>query len=142
MKQAEQVLAFMKAMNQETPTRIFLPQSSIQDLRIKLIEEELEELKEATNNNNLVEVADALVDILYVTLGAFVAYGFSPQQVETLFQAVHDNNMTKLGPDGKAIYNEFGKVIKPEGYTPVNLSSIIMEDWLIKQGSSTEPKVK
>lgn len=129
MKAAEQVRAFMKAMGHEVPNEITMPGEPQRQLGYNLIAEELEELKsEALNENDpvdMVEVADALVDILYTTLWNFNRYGFTPEQVEHLFNEVHANNMTKLGPDGKAIYNEHGKVMKPEGYKKVDLRSII-----------------
>lgn len=128
MKAAEQVRAFMQAMGHEVPNEITLPGEDQRGLGYKLIAEELEELKaEAFDNDvvDIVEIADALIDILYTTYWNLNRYGFKPDQVERLFNEVHNNNMTKLGPDGKAIYNEHGKVMKPEGYKPVDLRSII-----------------
>lgn len=131
MKAAKQVREFMLAMGHEVPNEITMPGEPQRQLGYKLIAEELEELKsEALSENgpiDMVEVADALVDILYTTLWNFNRYGFTPEQVEHLFNEVHANNMTKLGPDGKAIYNEHGKVMKPEGYKKVDLRSIITQ---------------
>ena len=91
-------------------------------LRIDLIKEELKELTEAMKNNDLLEVADALTDILYVTYGAGHAFGID---LDKCFDEVQKSNMSKLGKDGKPIFNEFGKVMKGPDYFKPNLSKFI-----------------
>lgn len=95
-KQHKQVNEFMKVMGQEMPEQPTIPLPPIQHLRYNLIDEENIELRGAADNNDIVEVADALCDLLYVTLGAFTAYGFSPELVEELFDEVQRSNMSKL----------------------------------------------
>ena len=94
----------------------------LDNLRINLINEELEEFKEAIKNNDLKEVADALTDILYVTYGAGHAFGVD---LDKCFEEVQNSNMSKLGEDGKPIYNEAGKVMKGPNYFKPNLSKFI-----------------
>ena len=94
----------------------------INQLRISLLEEELNELKDAIDKKDLVEVADALTDILYVTYGAGHAFGID---LDKCFEEVQKSNMSKLGEDGKPIYNEFGKVMKGPNYFKPDLSKFI-----------------
>ena len=96
----------------------------INKLRISLIQEELDELKEAMTKNDLLEVADALTDLLYVTYGAGHAFGID---LDKCFNEVQNSNMSKLGEDGKPIYNEFGKVMKGPKYFKPNLDKFINE---------------
>ena len=109
MTNFEKVGIFMKTFGQELKTKSELSTEKINKLRISLIEEELDELKLAIKENNIKEVADALTDILYVTYGAGHAFGIN---LDKCFEEVQNSNMSKLGNDGKPIYNEHGKVMK------------------------------
>ena len=109
----------MKTFGQEVKTKPSLSSEKINNLRISLINEELEEFKEAIKNNDIKEVADALTDILYVTYGAGHAFGVD---LDKCFDEVQNSNMSKLGDDGKPIYNEAGKVMKGPNYFKPNLS--------------------
>ena len=122
MTNFEKVGTFMKTFGQEVKKNPSLSSNKINKLRIDLIEEELKELKEAMNNNDLLEVADALTDILYVTYGAGHAFGIN---LDECFKEVHRSNMSKLSEEGKPIYNEFGKVMKGPNYSPPDLKKII-----------------
>ncbi len=113
MTNFEKVRLFMKTFGQEVKTNPSLSTKKINDLRISLINEELDEFREAINNNNIKEVADALTDILYVTYGAGHAFGID---LDKCFEEVQRSNMSKLGKDGKPIYNEHGKVMKGPDY--------------------------
>jgi len=104
--------------------RPILPEDHIQKLRFDLIEEELDELKLGMDNQNLIEVADALTDLLYVIYGAGQAFGID---LDECFQEVHCSNMSKLGEDGRPIKREDGKVLKPDTYFPPNLKDILYE---------------
>ena len=107
---------FMKTFGQEIKTKPGLSTEKINKLRVSLINEELEEFKEAIKNNDLKEVADALTDILYVTYGAGHAFGIN---LDKCFDEVQQSNMSKLGDDGKPIYNNKGKVMKgPNDFKP------------------------
>ena len=109
---------FMKTFGQEVKNKPSLSTEKINQLRISLIQEELSELKEAMDNKDLLEVADALTDLLYVTYGAGHAFGID---LDKCFDEVQNSNMSKLGEDGKPIYNEFGKVMKGPNYFKPNL---------------------
>ena len=113
MTNFEKVRLFMKTFGQEVKTNPSLSTNKINDLRISLINEELDEFREAINKNNIKEVADALTDILYVTYGAGHAFGID---LDKCFEEVQRSNMSKLGKDGKPIYNEYGKVMKGPDY--------------------------
>ena len=113
---------FMKTFGQELKTKSELSTEKINKLRISLIEEELEELKLAIKDNNIKEVADALTDILYVTYGAGHAFGIN---LDKCFEEVQNSNMSKLGDDGKPIYNENGKVMKGPSYFKPDLNKFI-----------------
>ena len=113
---------FMKTFNQEVKVSSSLGTEKINSLRISLISEELEELKQAISEKNLTEVADALTDILYVTYGAGHAFGID---LDKCFDEVQNSNMSKLGKDGKPIFNEFGKVMKGPNYFKPDLSKFI-----------------
>ena len=122
MTNFEKVGFFMKTFNQEVKVSSSLGTEKINSLRISLISEELEELKQAIYEKNLTEVADALTDILYVTYGAGHAYGID---LDKCFDEVQNSNMSKLGKDGKPIFNEFGKVMKGPNYFKPDLSKFI-----------------
>tara|TARA_B100000035_G_C20968136_1_gene539749 strand:+ start:167 stop:541 length:375 start_codon:yes stop_codon:yes gene_type:complete len=124
MTNFDKVGTFMKTFGQEVKDKPSLSTTKINDLRVSLIEEELTELKEAMKNNDLVEVADALTDILYVTYGAGHAFGIN---LDECFNEVQNSNMSKLGEDGKPIYNENGKVMKGPKYFKPNLNKIIKQ---------------
>ena len=123
MTNFEKVGEFMKTFGQEVKSKSSLSSDKINILRINLIEEELEELKQAINQKNLLEVADALTDILYVTYGAGHAFGIN---LDKCFEEVQNSNMSKLGSDGKPIYSEKGKVLKGPNYFKPNLSSLLV----------------
>ena len=122
MSNYEKVGEFMKTFGQEVKEKSEFPSAKIVSLRIALIEEELNELKEAIQSKNLTEVADALTDILYVTYGAGHAFGINLDQC---FNEVQNSNLSKLGSDGKPIYNEFGKVMKGPNYFKPDLMKFI-----------------
>ena len=116
------VKTFMKTFGQEVKDKPSFPDKKIQDLRYELIKEELDELKQAIKDKNLKEVADALTDILYVTYGAGHAFGID---LDKCFDEVQSSNMSKLGSDGKPIYNESGKVMKGPNYFQPNLRKFL-----------------
>ena len=122
MTNFEKVGKFMKTFGQEVKSNSGLSTDKINLLRIKLIEEELQEFKKAIQENNLIEVADALTDILYVTYGAGHAFGIN---LDACFEEVQNSNMSKLGHDGKPIYNDQGKVMKGPNYFKPDLSKFI-----------------
>ena len=113
MSNFKKVKIFMKTFNQEVKNQPSFSSDKINKLRFDLIEEELDELKVAMQNKDLLEVADALTDILYVTYGAGHAFGIN---LDNCFDEVQKSNMSKLGDDGKPIYNENGKVMKGPNY--------------------------
>ena len=122
MTNFEKVKEFMTTFGQEVKNKAEFPNEKIVELRKKLIDEEFNELKDAINENNLIEVADALTDILVVTYGAGVAFGID---LGKCFKEVHRSNMSKLSEDGKPIYNEFGKVMKGPNYFKPNLKQYL-----------------
>ena len=122
MSNFSKVGIFMKTLGQEVKTSPALSTNKINRLRIDLIKEELEELTEAMNNKDLLEVADALTDILYVTYGAGHAFGID---LDKCFDEVQNSNMSKLDENGKPIYNESGKVMKGPNYYKPDLSKFI-----------------
>tara|TARA_B100001027_G_C16019083_1_gene220312 strand:- start:31 stop:402 length:372 start_codon:yes stop_codon:yes gene_type:complete len=122
MTNFEKVGIFMKTFGQELKIKSELSSEKINKLRVILIEEELEELKDAIKDNNIKEVADALTDILYVTYGAGHAFGIN---LDKCFDEVQNSNMSKLGKDGKPIYNEHGKVMKGPNYFKPDLNKFI-----------------
>ena len=122
MTNFEKVGIFMKTFGQEVKTKAELSNDKINELRISLINEELEELKKAINDNDILEVADALTDILYVTYGAGHAFGIN---LDKCFKEVQSSNMSKLGNDGKPIYNDNGKVLKGPNYFKPDLSKFL-----------------
>ena len=122
MTNFEKVGIFMKTFGQEVKTKAELGSNKINELRISLIKEELEELKKAIKDNDILEVADALTDILYVAYGAGHAFGIN---LDECFNEVQESNMSKLGSDGKPIYNESGKVMKGPNYFKPDLSKFL-----------------
>jgi len=122
MTNFEKVGQFMKTFGQEVKTKPGLSSEKINNLRISLINEELDEFKEAIKNNDLKEAIDALTDILYVTYGAGHAFGVD---LDECFDEVQRSNMSKLGEDGKPIYNKDGKVMKGPSYFKPDLSKFI-----------------
>ena len=122
MTNFQKVGLFMKTFGQEVKTKPSLSSEKINSLRINLISEELEELKEAIKNNDLKETIDALTDILYVTYGAGHAFGIN---LDKCFDEVQNSNMSKLDKNGKPIYNEHGKVMKGPNYFKPDLSKFV-----------------
>ena len=125
MSNFNKVNTFMNTYGQEVKEKASFPENKIVQLRIDLIEEELNELKEAVKNNDIVEVADALTDILYVTYGAGHSFGVD---LDKCFDEVQRSNMSKLGEDGNPIYNDSGKVMKGPNYSAPDLKKIIELD--------------
>ena len=122
MTNFEKVGLFMKTFGQEVKKKSSFSTEKINKLRVSLINEELEEFKEAIKNNDLKELADALTDILYVTYGAGHAFGID---LDKCFDEVQNSNMSKLGQDGKPIYNNDGKVMKGPNYFKPDLSKFL-----------------
>ena len=122
MSNFESVKKFMETFGQEIKEKAGFPDDKITSLRYELIKEELDELKEAINNKDIKEVADALTDILYVTYGAGHAFGIN---LDKCFEEVQNSNMSKLDLNGKPIYNEKGKVMKGPNYFKPNLSKFV-----------------
>tara|TARA_X000001036_G_C20548652_1_gene753429 strand:+ start:52 stop:396 length:345 start_codon:yes stop_codon:yes gene_type:complete len=112
----------MQTFGQEVKTSASFPNDKIVSLRLDLIREELSELSDAIEKKDIKEIADALTDILYVTYGAGHAFGIN---LDDCFKEVQDSNMSKLGSDGKPIYNEHGKVMKGPDYFKPNLSKFV-----------------
>ena len=122
MTNFDKVGTFMKTFGQEVKTKPSFSTDKINRLRLDLIREELDELTQAMDNKDLLEVADALTDILYVTYGAGHAFGIN---LDKCFQEVQSSNMSKLGEDGKPIYDDKGKVMKGPNYFKPNLNKFV-----------------
>ena len=122
MTNFQKVKTFMQTFGQEVKSKPSFSSDKINELRYNLIREELDELKQAMNNKDILEVADALTDILYVTYGAGHAFGID---LDSCFDEVQNSNMSKLGKDEKPIYNEAGKVMKGPNYFKPDLSKFI-----------------
>ena len=122
MSNFSKVGTFMKTFGQEVKSKPSFSSNKINKLRIDLIKEELEELQEAMKNNDLLEVADALTDILYVTYGAGHAFGIN---LDKCFDEVQNSNMSKLNENGEPIYNESGKVMKGPNYFKPDLTKFV-----------------
>ena len=122
MTNFDKVGTFMKTFGQEVKTKPSFSTDKINNLRLDLIKEELSELTEAMYNKDLIEVADALTDILYVTYGAGHAFGIN---LDKCFEEVQNSNMSKLDENGKPIYNEHGKVMKGPNYFKPDLSKFV-----------------
>ncbi|NCW64005.1 MAG: phosphoribosyl-ATP diphosphatase [Betaproteobacteria bacterium] len=123
MTNFEKVKQFMQTFGQEVKIKASFSDEKTNQLRLDLISEELEELKNAMASKDLLEVADALTDILYVTYGAGHAFGIN---LDKCFDEVQNSNMSKLGSDGKPIYNESGKVMKGPDYFKPDLSKFLV----------------
>ena len=123
MTNFEKVKQFMQTFGQEVKTKASFSDEKTNQLRLDLISEELEELKNAMESKDLLEVADALTDILYVTYGAGHAFGID---LDKCFDEVQNSNMSKLGNNGKPIYNESGKVMKGPDYFKPDLSKFLV----------------
>ena len=122
MSNFEKVKTFMTTYGQEVKKSASFPDENIVKLRLQLIKEELEELEQALNDKNLLDVADALTDILYVTYGAGHSFGIN---LDACFEEVQRSNMSKLDENGKPIYNEYGKVMKGPNFSKPNLKQFI-----------------
>ena len=122
MTNFQKVATFMKTFGQEVKTKTEFPKEKIVKLRYDLINEELEELQDAIKDRNMLEIADALTDILYVTYGAGHAFGID---LDKCFNEVQESNMSKLGENNKPIYNESGKVMKGPNYFKPNLNQFL-----------------
>jgi predicted HAD superfamily Cof-like phosphohydrolase len=122
MSNFQNVKKFMQTFGQEVKEKNEFPGKKITQLRYDLIKEELEELNQAIKDKDMTEVADALTDILYVTYGAGHAFGIN---LDECFSEVQNSNMSKLGSDGKPIYNESGKVMKGPKYFKPNLKKFL-----------------
>ena len=122
MTNFQKVKTFMQTFDQEVKSKPSFSTEKINELRYNLIKEELEEFKHALENKDLLEVADALTDILYVTYGAGHAFGID---LDSCFEEVQNSNMSKLGKDGKPIFNEAGKVMKGPNYYKPDLSKFV-----------------
>ena len=122
MSNFNRVKKFMQTFGQEVKTKASFPDEKIVKLRFELIKEELEELNQAIKDKDLKEVADALTDILYVTYGAGHAFGIN---LDECFEEVQNSNMSKLGSDGKPIYNDKGKVMKGPNYFKPDLGKFV-----------------
>tara|TARA_B100000131_G_scaffold65919_1_gene62225 strand:- start:315 stop:686 length:372 start_codon:yes stop_codon:yes gene_type:complete len=122
MTNFQKVKTFMQTFGQDVKSKPSFSTEKINDLRYNLIKEELDEFKQAIDNKDLLEVADALTDILYVTYGAGHAFGID---LDKCFEEVQNSNMSKLGDDGKPIYNDSGKVMKGPNYFKPNLSKFV-----------------
>ncbi len=122
MTNFESVKKFMQTFGQEVKVKASFPSEKIVSLRVDLINEELSELKQAVQKQDIKEIADALTDILYVTYGAGHAFGID---LDKCFKEVQSSNMSKLGSDGKPIYNDKGKVMKGPSYFKPDLGKFV-----------------
>ena len=122
MTNFQKVKTFMETFGQEVKNKASFGSNKINQLRYNLIKEELDELKKAMDNKDLLEVADALTDILYVTYGAGHAFGID---LDKCFEEVQNSNMSKLGSNGKPIYNDKGKVMKGPNYFKPDLGKFV-----------------
>ena len=128
MTNFQKVKTFMQTFGQEVKSKPSFSSDKINELRYNLISEELEEFKQAMVNKDILEVADALTDILYVTYGAGHAFGID---LDSCFEEVQNSNMSKLGKDGKPIFNESGKVMKGPNYTKPDLKKFV--EWILEK---------
>lgn len=124
--QLKSVETFMTTFGQEVKTNIEFPSQKIMDLRVSLIQEELNELQEAIDQRDMVAIADALTDIQYVLSGAYLAFGLQ-NIADELFNEVQRSNMSKLTKEGTVLYNEAGKVQKSDQYSKPDLRSIVLK---------------
>lgn len=123
-KQLDQVTEFQKTYGRTVNESPSFLSNTLFNLRSELLREENEEYLEACENNNLVEIADALGDSLYIILGTIIAHGMQ-YKIEEIFDEIHRSNMSKLGEDGKPIYREDGKILKGKNYSKPDLSGIL-----------------
>jgi predicted HAD superfamily Cof-like phosphohydrolase len=128
MTNANKVKLFMESFGQEVKSKPEFPSDDTVKLRIELISEELQELVDACKAGDIIEVADALTDILYVTYGAAHSFGVP---IDECFREVQRSNMSKLGEDGKPIYREDGKVMKGPNYSVPNLKNVLQTDYFV-----------
>jgi len=135
-KQIVQVSQFQKAFGIEEPKRPTLLTKKRAALRQRLLTEEVSEIETAQANEDIVGVADGIIDSMYILIGTAYEYGLSDRLV-LMFDEVHRSNMTKLGPDGKAIFRKDGKVMKPESYSPPKLDLIIKRDFSLYKENDT-----
>lgn len=124
MNPMKAVREFHEAFGHPVAETVAVPETQLRKLRERLIEEEYYEVWSASLSEDPVELAKELADLIYVIAGAALVWGIPLDEV---FEAVHESNMSKLGPDGKPIYREDGKVIKPEGWQPPDIASILKE---------------
>jgi predicted HAD superfamily Cof-like phosphohydrolase len=122
MSNFDKVEEFMMGFRQEVKTSPEFPDSNVVDLRIRLIAEELQELCESVENEDIIEVADALADLLYVVYGAGHAFGID---LDECFEEVHESNMSKLDDDGNPIYRDDGKVLKSDNFFEPDLKRVL-----------------
>jgi len=122
MSNFQKVKVFMETFGQEVKEKVEFPNTKTMELRYDLIKEELDELRDAIDQKDIIEIADALTDILYVTYGAGHAFGIN---LDKCFNEVQDSNMSKLDEKGKPIYNEVGKVMKGPKYFKPDLKKIL-----------------
>jgi predicted HAD superfamily Cof-like phosphohydrolase len=125
MSNFEDVKTFMKVFKQEVKDRPEFPDTDVVDLRFNLIQEEVFELSEAIDENDIVAIADALADILYVTYGAAASFGID---LDACFAEVHRSNMSKLNAEGKPVYRVDGKILKSNLYSPPDLKKVLFGD--------------
>ncbi len=121
----EKVGDFMEAFGQEVLYIPTIPDFNLSALRLDLIEEEVQELRDGLANKSMLEIADALTDILYVVYGAGHAFGID---LDDCFHEVHSSNMTKLGADGRPLYREDGKVMKGPNYREPDLTTFVRQN--------------
>ena len=125
MSNFQKVETFMNIFGQDVKSKPEIPDKKTVKLRLSLIKEELQELEHAINDNNIIEIADALTDILYVTYGAGHAFGIN---LDSCFEEIQQSNMSKLGRDNKPLYNDEGKVMKGPNYFKPNLKKILFKN--------------
>lgn len=131
-----QVGEFQSAFGIESPKRPTLLPKERAVFRHKLLKEEVKEIEQGEKAADIVQVADGIIDSMYILIGTAHEYGLA-DRLDMLFDEVHRSNMTKMGPDGKAIFREDGKVMKPDTYSPPNLARIINRDFSLYQENET-----
>lgn len=139
-KQILQVGEFQSAFGIESPKRPTLLPKDRAVFRHKLLKEEVKEIETGEKAKDIVQVADGIIDSMYILIGTAYEYGFADRLV-MLFDEVHRSNMTKMGPDGKAIFREDGKVMKPETYSPPKLATILNRDFSLYQENETMKEI-
>lgn len=139
-KQIIQVKEFQEAFGVVLPKRPKLLPKKRSEFRHKLLEEEVSEIKQGAISKDIVQVADGVIDSMYILIGTAHEYGFADRLV-MLFDEVHRSNMSKMGPDGKAIFREDGKVMKPETYSPPKLARILQRDFALYNENDTLKEV-